>query len=215
MKILFFGKRDDALVNKALRFLERKAQVERYLGEWGESFPDRARKWEGDLVVSYLSRWVIPTSVLTRARLGGINFHPGSRNYPGIGCVNFALYEQSADFGPVCHGMLGEVDTGTIIDESIFPVFEDDTVESLLERTHDHMLILFYRVMADLFCHGIIRQKVEGTWARVPFTRQQLNNLAKLDHGMNAKELELRIRSTSFGKWKPLLLIDGIEFEPR
>ena len=55
-------------------------------------FPKEAKKWQGDYIISYLSRWIVPSYLLNNAKIASFNFHPASPEYPGIGCNNFALY---------------------------------------------------------------------------------------------------------------------------
>src|SRR5690348_17102203 len=112
-KILFFGKRDDEHCTKALEFCKKHfSEVVSYLGDWNETFPKQAQNWSGDFIISYLSRWVIPEGILSKAT--SINFHPAPPEYPGIGCINFALYEGATSFGVTCHHIAKKVDTGSI-----------------------------------------------------------------------------------------------------
>lgn len=128
---------------------------------------------EGD-IISFLSPWIVPFSIL-EGRLA-INFHPGSSNYPGIGCYNFALYERSQMYGAVCHYMLPNVDTGEIIKEVSFPVFERDTVESLKFRTMVSMLGMFHEIICKVANRKPLA--IAGiNWKRRPHTRKQLDKL--------------------------------------
>ncbi len=88
----------------------------------GRSTAREARSWQGDYIISYLSRWVVPAELLERARRAAVNFHPASPDYPGIGCNNFALYENAAEYGVTCHHMAPRVDSGEIIAVRRFPV---------------------------------------------------------------------------------------------
>ena len=146
MKILFYGKKDDAHCERALTFLEDKSEVTPHLGRLGYKFCSDAGWFRYDLIVSYLSPWIIPDWMLKRAT-DAINFHPGSAHYPGIGCTNQALYQGYKTYGVVCHRMLPQVDTGGILFERNFAVYDSDTVWSLTQRAYDHMLSLFYSVM--------------------------------------------------------------------
>ena len=135
--ILFLGKADDPDCARALAFCqEHFTDVTHCLGVWGDPLPEAARDWEGDYVISYLSRWVVPEFLLERARKASFNFHPASPDYPGIGCNNFALYEDAKEYGVTCHHMASKVDTGAIIAVKRFPVYPEDGVAELLERTY-------------------------------------------------------------------------------
>ncbi len=182
------------------------------LGERGDTLPDEVLWWQGDYIISYLSPWILSESLLNRARMAAINFHPATPEYPGTGCINFALYENAPEYGAMCHHMASKVDTGTVIAVKRFPVFASDTVETLLERTYDHQLILFYEMIA-LIAQGKPLPVSPETWTRPPFTRKQLNALSVITVEMNAEEIAKRIRATSFRQWKPVLELNGFKFE--
>lgn len=109
--------------------------------------PEDIGWWDGEYIISYLSRWVAPEYLLKKAKVAAINFHPASPDYPGIGCNNFALYEEAKEYGVTCHHMEPRVDVGKIITVERFPVFPTDTVATLLLRTYDYQLVLFYKIM--------------------------------------------------------------------
>lgn len=213
LKILFLGKADDPYCQQGLAFCEQNAaEVTACLGRWGDPLPDAARNWQGDVIVSYLSRWVVPSWLLDRAQVAAINFHPASPDYPGIGCNNFALYDNAAEYGVTCHHMAPKVDTGGIIKVLRFPVFPSDTVDSLLTRTYAYQLVLFYDVMGLLF-RGETLPAAAERWTRPPYTRQEFNQLMTITPDMSAEEVARRIRATSFGIWQPHVEIGGFRFE--
>ena len=149
VSILFLGKADDPYCARALAFCqEHSTQVTFCLGNWGDPLPEKIHRWEGDYIISYLSRWVIPADLLVRARKAAINFHPASPEYPGIGCNNFALYENASEYGVTCHHMAPKVDTGGIIAVSRFPILASDGVSELLQRTYETQIALFLEIAA-------------------------------------------------------------------
>src|SRR5687768_15282057 len=116
VSLLFLGKVGDEHCRRALEFCEATfARVTSCLGAWKEPLPPAAANWQGDYVISFLSRWVVPAYLLERAKKAAINFHPASPDYPGIGCNNFALYDNATEYGATCHHMAPKVDTGGII----------------------------------------------------------------------------------------------------
>src|SRR5512141_50074 len=145
--LLLLGKADDPDCIRALEYCQQAfAPVTHCLGRWGDPLPPAVQAWEGDYIISYLSRWVVPEALLQRAHKAAINFHPASPEYPGIGCNNFALYEGAAQYGVTCHHMAAKVDTGSIIAVKRFPVLPEDDVESLLKRTYEHQIVLFFEI---------------------------------------------------------------------
>ncbi|MBI5840518.1 MAG: hypothetical protein HZB19_10485 [Chloroflexi bacterium] len=213
ISILFLGKADDADCARALEFCrQRFARVTFCLGRWGEALPPEARDWEGDYVISYLSRWVVPESLLKRARRAAINFHPASPDYPGIGCNNFALYEDAKEYGATCHHMASKVDTGTIIAVKRFPVYPEDNVDTLLKRTYENQMELFFEI-TGLMAEGKELPVSTEKWTRPPFTRVQFNELFKVTPDMSADEIARRVRAVSYKTWQPYIELKGFRFE--
>jgi methionyl-tRNA formyltransferase len=211
--LLFLGKADDPDCLRALEFCQQRfASVTFCLGRWGDPLPDEIRAWEGDYIVSYLSRWVVPAALLSQAKKAAVNFHPASPEYPGIGCNNFALYEDAKEYGATCHHMASKVDTGAIIAVRRFPVLPEDDVESLLKRTYEHQMALFFEIAA-LMAEGRELPASSERWTRPPFTRVQFNELFKITPGMSREEIARRIRAVSYGPWQPYVELEGYRFE--
>jgi methionyl-tRNA formyltransferase len=211
--ILFLYKADDPDGARALAYCqEHFRDVTACIGVWGDPLPETARNWEGDYIISYLSRWVVPAFLLKRARKAAINFHPASPEYPGIGCNNFALYEDAKEYGATCHHMAPKVDTGPIIAVKRFPVYPEDGVDEILRRTYRHMMELFFEVMGFL-AGGKELPTSNETWTRPPFTRVQFNELFVIRPDMDKEEIARRIRAVSYKHWQPYVEIQGFRFE--
>ncbi len=213
--LLFLGKAEDTDCARALDFCrERFAPLTYCLGKWGDPLPQEIQAWEGDYIVSYLSRWVVPEGLLQRARKAAINFHPASPQYPGIGCNNFALYENAAEYGVTCHHMATKVDTGRIIAVRRFPVYPEDGVDELLKRTYENQLALFFEIVG-LMAEGKELPVSPETWTRPPFTRKQFNELFRITPDMPRDEIARRIRAISYRQWQPYIEVQGYRFEYR
>ena len=70
-----------------------------------------------------------------------INFHPGPIDYPGSGSVNLALYNDENIFGVTSHIINEEIDSGRVIDYIKFEINKKDNVTTLLNKTHEILLI--------------------------------------------------------------------------
>jgi methionyl-tRNA formyltransferase len=210
--ILFLGKADDRHTAEAGEHCARHcARTTICLGRHADPFPEAAASWQGDLIVSYLSRWIVPAAVLEMAARAAINFHPAPPEYRGIGCTNFALYEGAPDYGATCHHMTPVVDGGAIIDVQRLPILETDDVASLLARTYDHQFALFREVMDRLFRGEPLPRSAERCGAHL-YTRTELDALATLTTEMSADEVRRRVRATTFGAWRPTLDLHGLRF---
>lgn len=213
--VLFLGKKDDDHCSRALDVCRNGfGRVTAYLGDWGDPMPQGVVTWSGDYIISYLSRWILPSSVIEQADRAALNFHPGPPEYPGYGCNNFALYDEVVDYGVTCHRMAAAVDTGAVVAVRRFEVFPEDTVESLLYRAYDHQLELFREIIGGIL-EGAPLPSSSETWGRRPYTRREFRALGKLDVSMSAEEMARRVRATSFGQWQPTLEVNGLVFEYR
>jgi methionyl-tRNA formyltransferase len=200
--VLFLGKADDARVMRAVDFCRRNfASTAVYLGTWDDSLPQEAASWTGNVIVSYLARWIVPSGLLGRAGLA-INFHPGPPEYPGYGCNNFAIYEGATEYGVTCHHMAPRVDTGAIIEAVRFPVQATDNAGTLLVKAYDAQLELFLRI-AGRIVRGEALPASRETWARKPFTRAQFGELGRMTSDMTAQEIARRRRALDVGALKP------------
>jgi methionyl-tRNA formyltransferase len=213
LSILFLGKAEDEYCARALEYCRgRFTYVTACLGRWGQALPPEARDWLGDYIISYLSRWVVPEDLLKRARKAAINFHPASPEFPGIGCNNFALYENAKEYGVTCHHMASKVDTGAIIAVKRFPVYPEDNVKTLLKRTYEHQIELFIETVG-LLVDGKELPISSDKWTRPPFTRRQFNELFKITNDMSREEIARRVRAVSYDEYQPYAEIEGYKFE--
>ena len=213
ISILFLGKKGDDCCNKALEFIKKSFNnVTSYIGKRDNPLPKDMEKWNGDYIISYLSPWIVPKNVLEKSNIAAINFHPATPNYPGTGCTNFALYEEAEEYGVTCHYMEPKVDTGKIIAVKRFPTTKNDNVSSLMKRTYNHQLILFYEIMGKIINNESIPVSTEN-WTRKAFTRSELNELSIIDPSMTKKEIKRRIKATSYKNYQPFIKIYNHIFE--
>ncbi|ARJ66541.1 hypothetical protein WV31_13115 [Magnetospirillum sp. ME-1] len=176
-----------------------------------EPFPKALQNTRPRVLLSFLSPWILPKPLIEAADYA-INWHPASRDYPGIGCYNFALYEEVPEYGAICHFMAEKVDTGPIIEERRFPVFPSDSVETLKLRTMVTMLSMFHDTVCRL-ASGWVPKPGGLSWSRRPFTRRELNELTVIRPDMNENEVRRRIRATTYpGYPGPTIEIGGSVF---
>jgi len=187
--------------------------VQVFSGPTGSSFPTIAREWEGDYMLSFVSPWIVPAETLRRARKASLNFHPGPPEYPGIGCYNFALYDEVSEYGVTFHPMAPAVDSGQIVAVRRFPVLGTDSVETLKDRSMTVMLELFYDIVSRL-ATGSALQVTDETWRRRPFRRRELNELGRVTPDMPPHEVLRRVRAMRYpGFPGDFVDLGGIRFD--
>lgn len=207
------------LLTKETRFCEDAGNLARFVfpelvwmkGRLRDPLPESLRGQRFDAVLSFVSPWIVPDWLLAAGDVA-LNFHPGSAEYPGTGCYNFALYEGAATYGAVCHHMKAKVDTGDIVKEALFPVLPNETVESLKYRTMVSMLELFHEIIVKVANREEL-PRAPRTWTRRAFTRKQLDALATVSPDMDADEIKRRVRATSYPGFRgPEVRLGGIVF---
>jgi methionyl-tRNA formyltransferase len=171
-------------------------RLKAFTGQVGDPLPEEVAEGRPRFLISFLSPWIVPAAVLDRAGTA-LNFHPGSTDYPGIGCYNFALYEEAQRFGAVCHHMLAKVDTGAIVEERVFPVLPTDCVETLKYRTMVTMLAMLHDI-GSLISIGAELPAAPTQWTRRPFTRREMEALKRIEPDMPAAEVRRRVRATTY-----------------
>ena len=185
----------------AIKILESYYPCDQFLvveGNVGSHLDDDLHWHKPDYVISFLSPWIIPKSLLSSAKKAAINFHPGSPRYPGSGCYNFAIYEKAEEYGVTCHHMNEKVDTGDIIMTSYFKISPYETVESLKLKSMNHLLFIFEKIVHSI-CTSDMLHKSNEQWLCEPYTKKQLDELCKITpNTMNDDEILLRIQATAY-----------------
>lgn len=164
-----------------------------------------------DYILSYLSKKILKKKFLKSTRQYNINFHPGSSKYPGIGCFNFALYNNEKSYGVTAHLMSEKVDTGEIIAERKFKIKKNLDVKMISEKSYKEMFKL-YRDILNMIKENKIKFSAIK-WKTKPYQRSDLNKLSKINFSDSKSTILKKIRCTYFeGKPKPYTLIKGIKF---
>jgi methionyl-tRNA formyltransferase len=214
MNICFLTKREKPGVKKAIVFIKNLTKdIDVFYGDATNPFPESVAKENYDVIISYISPWIVPKMVLEKTKMWNINFHPGPPEYPGIGCFNFAIYNSAKQFGAIAHIMKSKVDTGEIIGVKRFSMAEEETVESLSLKTYSALLSLYKDIITYVVANDSLPESSE-TWKRKPYKRIELEDLATIKTNMSKKEIDKRIRATYYpGKPAPFIELYGHRFE--
>jgi len=181
-------------------------------GRRGDPVPPELGAHTFRVVLSFLSPWIVPGKVLRGAQVA-LNWHPASREYPGTGCYNFALYEGALEYGAVCHWMAEVPDTGEIVEERRFPVWPQDSVETLKLRTMIVMLAMFQDMVCKLVVGAAPPPSKGSAWSRKPFKRRDLEQLNVIDPTMSDEEVRRRVRAMTYpGHPGPHVVVAGERF---
>ncbi len=213
-KLLFLGKKEDKNVNKALNYCKSNfKKLDFLLIDRHSDIDKKFYTWEGDYIISYLFPKKIPEKILNNSKVMAINFHPGPPQYPGIGCTNYAIYNNEKLFGATCHIINSKIDSGPIITVKEFKIRKDETLLSLTQRTYKVMYKLFAEVIKKILEERIIKPSNVLKWKGKAKTRKEFLKFLEMKTDMSKKEMLKRIKSTTYPGYEPAYLkINGLRF---
>jgi len=220
IRVMFFGRSGCAATEKALTYLKKLGCEVTFIKSKGrdESLPEDIGCWHGDYIFCFRSLFILPKHLIDRARIAAINFHPAPVEYPGSGCLNFALYDDAKEYGVTAHIMNEKVDNGAILECRRFPILPSDSVDTLLSRTHLMLINLFLDVVTDLVLGGknALDKKVMSSafekWRGDATKMKDFEKLQVVPVKVSEEELEKIIRATYTEKFPPYINLFGYEF---
>ncbi len=176
------------------------SDVDIFQGNWGDPLPAAIAEWQGGVILSYCSRWIVPKWLLDRASTA-LNFHPAPPEYPGIGGLNWAIYHGEESFGVTCHHMAERVDSGPIVEVRRFCIPADDHASALFDRTHRQLEAMATAVIWRL-ARGWAAPATGDEWAAPVRRRRDLDAMMEVPREAPSEEVERRRRAFEFGRWK-------------
>jgi methionyl-tRNA formyltransferase len=221
VKILFFGSGNCEYSRRAHEYLNQYST--QITTAWSQHrrdhrVPAELCTWQGDLIISYRTAFIVPEKILKKAQMAAINFHPASPEYPGSGSYSWALYEMANHFGSTAHIMTEKIDAGPILITQTWPISEQDTVQTLFIRAQQNLFELFKQFIQNLFAGGaefVQQQQKENhhlSW-RGPARRiEDLDTLMNIPINADETEMARRIRATHYESFRPFVVINGRKF---
>ena len=219
-RILFFGRAKCDLSESIFKQLKSLNFDVTFIesNKRGQKLPDKILTWEGDFILCFRSLFILPRILLKKAKIAAINFHPGPPEYPGSGCINFALYDNVEVFGVTAHVMNENIDNGDIIEVRRFSIYPSDDLPTVLLRTHQELFNLCTDFIKELNIvdEKIIQQKInsskEERWNGKARLLSELDGLQTISLDISKKELKQIIRATYIKGYPPKIKLHGFNF---
>lgn len=219
-RVLFFGRSDCEGTTKALSLLNTLGCEITFVKSKGrgEALPEDIGYWEGDYIFCFRSLFVLPKHLIDKAKIAAVNFHPAPVEYPGSGCLNFALYDNASQYGVTAHIMNEKIDNGAILKCQRFPIMPSDTVDTLLERTHLKLLNLFIDVATELILGGaksleaMILSSSTEKWRGEATRMKDFEKLQVIPLSVTEVDLRKVIRATYTENFPPYIDLHGYHF---
>jgi methionyl-tRNA formyltransferase len=173
MDMLFIGEGSLYSSMAASYVSERIPGARVVLWDHGQPMPQLG-EWTGDWIVCFKADLILPSTLLSRARMGAINIHPAPPRYRGIGGYVYAIYNEDDSFGITCHHIVERIDFGSIITVDEFPIFPSDTTSTLQHRAASRCLLRLYDLIEQIIS-GLPMPASERTWIGPLYTRKKLD----------------------------------------
>jgi len=219
-KVLFFGRENCKSSSTILKKLnDKKFQVTYFESKKrGERLKNDILDWNGEFILCFRSFIKLPISLIKKAKIAAINFHPAPPEYPGSGCINFALYDNAKTYGVTAHLMNEQIDNGIILDVKKFPINLNDNVQSLLERTHKELLEMCLNFIEGIslnpekFLNEKKLYSKDYKWNGEARKINDLEKLKKISLPISRDDLEKIIRATYINNYPPYIELYGYKF---
>ena len=218
--VLYFGRKDCFYSSKIREFLKKSSKKFYYIES---DFKNKKinKKIINNLSIDYIfcfrSFYILKGDLIKKTRVAAINFHPGPPEYRGIGCINYALYDNSKFYGCTSHVINKKIDDGKILDVRRFRIKKTDTVESCLKKTYDLVLKQAYYVINSLnnkdenLMKLIKKSKLEK-WSKKIKKQKDLNKFYEIKKNLSKKMFIRKFRATNTTIFKPYILLHKKRF---
>jgi methionyl-tRNA formyltransferase len=217
--VLFMSRGGCSYSKKIRRLLEKNSKKFYYFesNKINEKIHIKYLKLNYDYVFCFRSFYILKNNILKKVNKAAINFHPGPPEYRGIGCVNYALYENSKFYGCTAHLINEKVDNGKIIDVKKFNINKKDNISEVLTKTYKTMYGLAISTIkniiknADFIENQILKNK-GIKWSNKIKKYKDLNNFYQVNKNIKKNNFLNKIRATDTPEFKPYIKLYGKKF---
>tara|TARA_B100000902_G_scaffold352606_1_gene363455 strand:+ start:573 stop:1235 length:663 start_codon:yes stop_codon:yes gene_type:complete len=171
-------------------------------------------KGKFDYLFSFRSFVILKKNILKKIKHHSINFHPGPPKYRGIGCTNFAIFNNEKNYGATAHHIDDKIDHGKIIEVINFRIKKNENLENLLSKTHKQMYKLAVKVIKNLLKNKNFYDSRLGKykWSKKLWKLKDLDRLYEIKINDNKKTIFNKIKATKYKHFSPYLKIKNLKF---
>ena len=217
-KILLICRYNDCWSNQIVKLLKKNFSNVTifYSKTYNQKATKKILNWKGHYILSFRSLLILPEKLLRNAKIAAINFHPGPPKYRGVGCLNYAVYNNEKYYGVTAHLMKKKVDYGEILKVQRFKIYKKNNLDKTLEITHRKLFlitILFIKkiIQNRLDINKLIKQN-NFRWSKKIKSKSDLDNFYIINKHIAKKKLQNKLRATITKKFKPYIIIHNKKF---
>ncbi len=211
--VLLLLRKNDPYCKKFLKFIVsqcKKTKVFWSVNNKKNSSRKQIKK-RYDFIISYRSSVILSNKEISMANNAAINLHPGPPKYRGIGCLNYALYNNEKKYGFTIHLINKKIDYGKILFVKYFTINKKITVTNLLDKTHDQCVKyskpFFRNILKNPTKINLYKDKFKKEkWSKIIKNKIELNKFYRIEN-FDLKEVEKKIRATNYLNFKPYIQI--------
>ena len=215
-KILFYGKKDDYFSEKIKSELQKKSNHLKIIMSDNKNMKINYNV-KYDFIFSFRSHHILKKKLLKNVNYGAINFHPGPPKYRGIGCVNYALYDNCKTYGVTAHLIDEKIDHGKIINIKIFRIKKKDSLDMVLQKAYSFQVKQAVQIIRSLSGDPnklikMVKNNRKIKWSKKIKNRNILNKFYEINKNISKNNLKKKIRATVTKKFKLYIKMHGIKF---
>ena len=215
-KILYLYKKDCAYSLKLLNLIKKKFNVFFFNDIKFKSFLILNPKLKFDFIVSFRNQYILNKNTLKKAKIAAINFHPSTPKYRGIGCINFALFNNEKYFGCTAHLMDEKIDHGKIISVNLFKIDKNRNLDQIYKKTIRTMFYQAKKIINKIksnnnYLTTYVKDK-KLKWSKKIYSRKDLNNLYNININISKSNLRKILKSTVTKNFKPYIKLHDYKF---
>lgn len=215
-KVLFLGRKDCKYSKNLELFLKKKTKYLEVIYSNKKNITLKPNVYE--YVFCFRSHVILKKNFINKIQNAIINFHPGPPNYRGIGCVNYALFDDVKTYGSTCHLIENEqIDKGKILSFTKFKIKKNDNLEIVLNLTYKNMLtqakkIIDFLIINKMNLKILIKRNKHLKWSNKIKKINDLNKFYEIDLKYNKKKFQRKLRATITKNFKPYIIFHGKKF---
>ena len=218
--VLYFGRKDCVYSNKIRDHLKKNSENFYYIESkfFGEKLKiKKLKNVNFDYIFCFRSFYILKSNLINKCKKAPINFHPGPPQYRGIGCINYALYNNAKYYGCTAHIMNKLIDSGTILDVRKFKLRSNDNIEKSLKKTYELMVEQALYVINSLIVNDknlkiLIKKNKHEKWSKKILKKKDLDKFYEIDKNLSKENLKRKIRATNTSNFKPYIFLHKKKF---
>lgn len=206
-----FDTEDETLLNYAKIY---NIDYLKYPNINSNEFIEKVKKYACDLFVSMSFNQIFKTEIINLPKYKTINCHAGKLPfYRGRNILNWALINDEINFGITVHYVDEGIDTGDIILQRDYPITDEDSYKTLLERAYVECAAILYNAIV-LFKNGKADSKKQIDIHPVGFyCSQRKIGDEVLNWNQTSREVFNFVRSISYPGPMARAFINGVEMK--